>query len=380
LLKKNDLSYGCFVCKTQLQNKYFSTVNARMFDHLPENKNGFPSMMEFDLDNTCNLSCVMCNADNSSQIRNESKLYAPQQSVYSESLVADLKEFIPHLHQVSFAGGEPLLIKPYYKIWEAMVGINPQIRINITTNGTVLNKQIKTLIEKGFFEFSVSIDSVNKETYEKIRINGDFDVVMNNMSYLKDYCKRKDTFFGIWVCPLRLNMYEIPDLFRFFNENDTAVFLHTVWVPPGVTLWNLPSKELNNLYEFYLKQSFVINNEIHKENAQRFSDYKKLIYSWLLMAKEREKQEIEPSEEGVRAYIIVRLKSVLTDKKYSTDAQQAFIKEVDAVFAYCKDMLPYEINKQALNHLSIYPDDFVFQIFAAGTKEMICDFFKYLNR
>ena len=68
----NDLSYGCFVCKNQLLNKEFNTVKAKMFDHLPDEVSGYPVMMEFDLDNTCNLECVMCNADNSSAIRNKS--------------------------------------------------------------------------------------------------------------------------------------------------------------------------------------------------------------------------------------------------------------------------------------------------------------------
>ena len=380
-IDKNNLSNGCFTCKNQLFNKEFSTVKARMFDHLPDSSSGFPTTMEFDLDNTCNLECVMCNADNSSAIRNKSDLYGMYNSPFDASFVKDLEPFLPHLHQASFAGGEPFLTKLYFDIWEMMIVLNPNIRINITTNATVLNDKIKSLLSRGNFEISVSLDSINKETYSQIRKNAHYETVMENLIYFHNYCKGKGTFFGVWACPLRNNKYEIPELFNYFGERNIEVFLHTVWVPPKVTLWNTDSKELKELLAFYEKQTLKEETEIQSKNKQRFQEYIALVKSWQVMAEMRE-QNNKRSETPLQNqnYLVQILEQQFRNKGFETSEITVKINEYHNKIAFCKAHLPQPIYNEALNSLSQYPDEFIFQIFEAGSPEMIADFFKYLVR
>jgi len=377
----NDLSHGCFVCKAQLLNKEYNTVKARMFDHLPESTSGYPVMMEFDLDNTCNLECIMCNADNSSAIRNKSELYDVYNSPYGASFLEELEPLIPHLHQVSFAGGEPFLIKLYYDIWEKMISINPQIRINITTNGTVLTEKIKAILESGFFEVSVSLDSIKKETYSEIRKNAHFEKVMENLFYFHDYCKSKGTFFGVWACPLRHNKYEIPDLFNYFGTRDIEVYLHTVWVPPKVTLWNLSPLELNELHAFYDAQELEGDTEVKFKNKQRFKEFISLIKAWEVMAQIRERRSPQPHEyKKMDDYLFLSLKRQYHKKDLSSKGTITKVKECQTKLLYCQKHLPQHIYNEAVEVLCQYPDAFIFQIFEAGTETMICDFFKFLTK
>ena len=73
--------------------------------------------------------------------------------------------------------------------------INPSVKISVTSNSTVLNDRIKKILEKLRFNFTISIDSVNKETYEKIRKNASFEETFYNFDYYLEYTKRKKTFF-----------------------------------------------------------------------------------------------------------------------------------------------------------------------------------------
>ncbi len=376
-IKKNNLDFGCFVCKNHLLNTEFNTVKARMFDHLPENTKGYPSMMEFDLDNTCNLECVMCNADNSSSIRQKSPLYAHYKTPYNEDFVKELEEFIPHLYQASFAGGEPFLIKLYETIWEKMLQLNPNICITVTTNGTVLNDKIKNLLDSGSFEISISLDSINKETYQTIRKNACFETVMANIDYFYNYCKSKNTFFGIWVCPLRINKFEIPDIINYFGEKDIEVFLHTVWVPPSVTLWNLPAHELRELYVYYQTAILKEQTQIQKNNKKRFNEFVLLLKLWLEKAEATlNKVSSIINEED----ILEKIKSLHKSKGINEKDTNQKLNITKAKLTYCKQQLPETIYNNAIQILNTYPDDFIYQIFEAGTKEMINDFFKYLNK
>ena len=52
---------------------------------------------------------------------------------YDAAFVKQLEEFIPHLEEVKFYGGEPFLIEIYYEIWEKIMELNPKVRISVQT-------------------------------------------------------------------------------------------------------------------------------------------------------------------------------------------------------------------------------------------------------
>ena len=118
-LENYDLSKGCNVCLSDVQEKRFEASNALRFDGFESKL--FPVMMEFQLSNTCNLQCVMCNGHLSSSIRKHRDKLPPLPQVYDANFVAQLKEFIPHLEHTTFSGGEPFLINIYFDIWDKMI-------------------------------------------------------------------------------------------------------------------------------------------------------------------------------------------------------------------------------------------------------------------
>jgi MoaA/NifB/PqqE/SkfB family radical SAM enzyme len=296
-IRHNDLSLGCTDCKNLMEGKNFDAIKAKMYDELPLNQK-FPSVIEFELDNKCNLECIMCSGDYSSLIRKNREKKPALGNVYDKGFLTQLEEFIPHLAETKFYGGEPFIIDIYYEIWNKIIELNPQARISVQTNATILNTRVKNLLEKGLFHLNISLDSINKETYEKIRINADFDKVMENIKYFYDYCKKNGTFFGISVCPMRQNWKELPEMINYCNTLEVPVYFHMVWFPQTASLWNLSSDKLNEIYEYLTSFGFCENNAVEQKNHTHYTDFVSQVKSWFTKALKREK-EFETEQTGI---------------------------------------------------------------------------------
>jgi MoaA/NifB/PqqE/SkfB family radical SAM enzyme len=286
----NDLSKGCQDCERYIINENFDAAGSRQYDYLQEqsqNKN-YPTMFDFELDSVCNFECIMCSGEYSTAIRVNREKQKPYFSPYDENFVEQLKEFIPHLSEARFIGGEPFLIKIYYRIWDEIINLNPKMVINVLTNASVLNDRVMKMIEKGNFKISVSIDSIIKSTYEKIRGNADYESVMKNVRYFKDMMDKNGHVMNFNVCAMRQNQSEIPDYFRYCNEHNIKVVLHTVDFPNHCSLWNLSSTELKKIFGFYENQSFQKNTQIEKDNSATFYSLVNQIKAWIVEAERRE--------------------------------------------------------------------------------------------
>ena len=290
-LKKNNFDLGCDICKDRILNKTFTFTGAFHYDYLHHYyKSKYPAMLDFEISNTCNLECVMCTGENSSSIRTNRENLSCLSPIYDNNFIKQLEEFIPHIKEARFTGGEPFLIKMYYEIWELIIRLNPKANITILTNSTILNEKIKDLLDKGNFTIAVSIDSFTKSTYEKIRQNASFDSVVENMKYFYEYTIKHNKPFFINLCPMPYNWKEIPDIIKICNSKSIKLIFHTIVFPPKESLWALSSKELVEISNFYENFEFTANSEIEFFNFSNFKNLKKQIKTWHSKAIEREKK------------------------------------------------------------------------------------------
>src|SRR5690606_6216470 len=112
---ENNFNHRCSVCKTNVENGNHVSVLSKLYDYNYEVQE-YPAVMEFELSNKCNLECVMCKGELSSTIRKQRDKLPPLNTPYDSTFVEQLKEFIPHLKEAKFLGGEPFLIDIYYEI------------------------------------------------------------------------------------------------------------------------------------------------------------------------------------------------------------------------------------------------------------------------
>jgi sulfatase maturation enzyme AslB (radical SAM superfamily) len=132
--------------------------------------------------------------------------------------------------------------------------LNPSLRINIATNGTVYNKQVREILAKCNISLNISIDSLDKTNYEAIRINGNFDDLMENFKTFNQYCKENNRGLSVMVNPMRTNWWEMPKFVEFTTENEVHLWYNTIHHPEHLGIWNLSSRELGIILQTLVPQ------------------------------------------------------------------------------------------------------------------------------
>ncbi|MCC6278521.1 MAG: radical SAM protein [Oligoflexia bacterium] len=377
-VKNHDLSYMCRVCDKNIKTRRFKNTLAQAYDlNTPVGK--YPRIIEFELSNVCNLECLMCNGRLSSTIRRHRDNLPALKSPYDDHFVDQLEEFIPHLDEARFNGGEPFLQKICWDIWERIIKIKPSIQITVATNGTVLTDKVKTLLAKGNFRINLSLDGITKETYEKIRVNSNFDQVMKHVRYYSEYCKNNKSIFSVMINPMRLNWQEMPKFVQHCNENQYHLWFNTIYRPFHLSLWNLSSEKLKQIIDVLSREEFefnpsTMNSRIFDGNIMK---YRNLVNSQIRTWHEQQLQkELENSDynfkmksrQEARAKFYHKLRSSTGDLEYPlavsklTSLEEKLKKNVSADdFYHFLNELPLDSVTHDLNHKS--PDLIAEQIY-----------------
>lgn len=279
-LREGDLSLGCHGCHALIQARNFAALPAKNFDDLEKNSQGFPTKIDFELSNECNLECIMCRGEFSSAIRRNREKLPPLENPYGPEFLKQLEAFIPHLKWSHFLGGEPFMIPLYLDIWEKMMELNPNIRISIQTNATILSDRIKNILESMQFDISLSIDGVSKETYEAIRVNGKWDKVRENIRYFEEYTQRKGTHLSLSYCPLVQNRHEYPETLAFANKIGARIFFNTVTYPRETSLTSLSAEEMEKLVANLRHYQPASNTSLERENKRAWEDFVRHVGKW----------------------------------------------------------------------------------------------------
>jgi len=279
-IRRDDLSLGCQGCGHLLAAHNFEGVPIKNFDYFGWDASGYPTKMDFELSNTCNLECIMCRGELSSSIRQNREKMPPIPSPYDGEFIRQLEEFIPHLQNSHFLGGEPFLIPIYLDIWELMIQLNPHISISVQTNGTVLNERITRILEEIPFSISVSIDSIEKNLYEQIRVNARFERVMENIRYFKERCERKGKKLTISYCPMPQNVHELPQVIAFCNDLNVDVFFNTVTLPVECSLSYLSSSELEKIIARLERHRLPEQTPVERFNKKSYEGVLNQIRYW----------------------------------------------------------------------------------------------------
>lgn len=287
----NDLSCGCFDCMKNLNSKDFYSVNAWRYDFLPEFKSEFPISMDFQIGTDCNMECIMCSGEYSASIRENREMKSPYQNPYDFNFIKQLEEFIPFLKEATFSGGEVFLLNQYFDIWEKFYELNPDILVSVSTNGTILNERVKTILNKLRFNITLSIDSVDRDNYVKIRKNSNLDQTLANLKYFVEYSKNKNTAFDIRICPMKQNWKELPDILKFCDENNIFLFFNTVIFPPYCSLWSCSSEKLPEIINYLGSYTFKKNTPARKSNSENYQNLIFQLSNWQANAIERDKKK-----------------------------------------------------------------------------------------
>lgn len=300
-MRGNAFPSSCNICQSDAQASLYQQMRANAYDQyarspfdklLTQAQNylqhkhfgEYPRQMSFELTNTCNLECVMCMGMLSSSIRQNRDKLPPLPQHYGEELLEQLKVFIPHLQEASFYGGEPFLIPLYLDIWELFVKLNPNCKIYITTNGTILNNRVKAILESlSNFQLVVSLDGITAPTFEKIRINANFERVLDNVRYFKSVCEKHNRRLIISPTYMQANWAEYPLLLDFANKENFIFQTNILITPTELSLAYATPEVLEEVYNTWKNHSAApaVSPEQGLYNQKAFDGATAQIAAWL---------------------------------------------------------------------------------------------------
>lgn len=215
--------------------------------------------------NTCNLACSYCYANAGTYGSNLKEIMRIKDY---DNLLSYIKKYNYPISNFTFFGGEPLLSYKGIKYFIPQVEnyylnrFQYKPHFSIITNGTLINKEIASFLNKYFDAVTISIDGP-EEMCDLTRIALDptisvYKMIKNAMSHIMNFPKRNFHLRAVATLTPKLleniRRYGVLDYRNSFYELgfDTVGFFQATGIE-----W--PKTSLDNLVEFY---RVIINNTI----------------------------------------------------------------------------------------------------------------------
>lgn len=170
--------------------------------------------LRITLTNRCNVNCLYCHHDG--MVKSKDEMTADE--LYTICKIA--KKI--GVRKIRLSGGEPLLKKDIVEIVEKIASLDFK-DISMTTNGILLGKYAQDLKDAGLDRVNVSLDTLNRETFEFI----------TKKDYLEDAKNGILKAVEVGLYPVKINMVimkdinqnEIDDMFEFCKKHDIVLQL-----------------------------------------------------------------------------------------------------------------------------------------------------------
>lgn len=124
----------------------------------------------------CNLRCNYCMpSEGINFVKSDRLLSISELKKVSEVLVSQ------GIDKIRITGGEPFVRKDLMELMRHLANLEGLNDISVTTNATLIGPHINELKKLGITNINVSLDSINRETFERITRRKQFDTVHNNL-------------------------------------------------------------------------------------------------------------------------------------------------------------------------------------------------------
>ncbi|HEY2628369.1 MAG TPA: radical SAM protein [Usitatibacter sp.] len=206
-----------------------------------------PLYVAWQITNECNLACLHC-------IEESGPGKAFKDELTAGEFRGILDQFVElEVPYVSFSGGEPMVHPHFFEMAEHFCAGGGQLKIE--TNGHYLTPEnCKRLADIGIKAVQVSIDGGSKETFNRMRIHGQFDVVMDGTRNLREAGVPIEVNFS----PTHFNIHEIGGAVDLAFELGAYSFYtgRTMYTGNAVKTWRkiAPSEEQYALFFATLKE------------------------------------------------------------------------------------------------------------------------------
>lgn len=188
--------------------------------------NSLPYNVQIGTDNRCNLRCGFCLAD---AYREQGWVHIQDRKLELNpiKLFEKLVPVMPYWKLLSLTGPGESLLNPRIGDILRLVREHSDCTVIATTNGVLINKRLASvLVEGGVDEISISLDSLKKDTFETLRVNGKLEKAIGAIDLLNEEKARRSveqprinltpTFF-------HMNVREVPSFIDFAASREIKV-------------------------------------------------------------------------------------------------------------------------------------------------------------
>jgi len=147
---------------------------------------GYPSHLMIEVSSACQLKCPLCPLGNGTLAR-------PRQLMKMQTFKRIVDDIADYIYHININGmGEPLLNENICEMIKYAKAKN--IYVDLYTNLQIENQDvIEGLVHCDLDAILISCDGATKDIYEKYRINGDFDRLLNNIKVLVEKKKSRNS-------------------------------------------------------------------------------------------------------------------------------------------------------------------------------------------
>lgn len=174
----------------------------------------YPSSFTIEIMDVCNLRCRHCYLR--AQFSSAPRGFMSYD--FFAKIVDRISPLLKRAYQVNFDSVEALFHKRIFDMIDLVRKQNKHITMNINTNAMLLDEdRVDNLLERGVYDFLISLDGCRKETVESFKTGVDFDRVVNNVKMLRAKGGEKVRIRMNFVAH-KNNIYELVDYVDFCGE------------------------------------------------------------------------------------------------------------------------------------------------------------------
>jgi len=207
--------------------------------------------------NYCNLRCIMCP---NKELKKQEKGYMDFELF--KRIIDEASKFVFDVHLLH--RGESLLHPDFFKM--VKYAHEAKIVTKFHTNGTLLDEEKShKLIESGLDQISFSFDGYDKETYESIRVGGDYKKTIGNIVQFLQIKKKLNSKKPFAILEL-ISFSNSPKKMEYSKKEE---FINNF---KGLPLDKMEIKEMHNWAgEVVENQSQGIGTKIKKQKSKNYS-------------------------------------------------------------------------------------------------------------
>ncbi|UCD03016.1 MAG: radical SAM protein [Candidatus Aenigmatarchaeota archaeon] len=168
---------------------------------------GRPTLCVYDLTTRCNSRCAFC----SIWKRREKEMNLKE----IEKVFTDLKRF--GIHTIFLQGGEPLVHSNFLEVTDMLVSMG--FHVNVISNGILMSENMISKLDdmniRGRIKVTISLDTLDRKKYEKIRGVDRLDAVLKNIRSLAE-CRSLEG--GVHATVTSINYTELEDLRKLIHD------------------------------------------------------------------------------------------------------------------------------------------------------------------